>query len=149
MRDAPTPTHRQALEASAQVRVVTEPLLGALLDLPDAAELFGWMRGLPFVDPGPLGLYPHDLARNVLASDLRWRHPDRYVDVHTRARLHYLARLEDADPATHAGVLMDLMFLHTELRQFLQGPRRRRRGRPVGACVARRRRGDQRVGRPA
>ncbi|HYN72858.1 MAG TPA: ATP-binding protein [Nakamurella sp.] len=122
VRDAPTPTHRQALEASAQVRVVTEPLLGALLDLPDAAELFGWMRGLPFVDPGPLGLYPHDLARNVLASDLRWRHPDRYVDVHTRARLHYLARLEDADPATHAGVLMDLMFLHTELRQFLQAP---------------------------
>jgi len=122
VRDAPTPAHRQALEASAQVRVVTEPLLAALLDVPDAADLFGWMRGLPFVDPGPLGLHLHDLARNVLASDLQWRHPDRYVDVHTRARLHYLARLENADPATHAGVLMDLMYLHTDLRQFLQAP---------------------------
>ena len=122
LRDAPTPAHRQALEASAQVRVVTEPLLAALLDLPDAADLFGWMRGLPFVDPGPLGLYLHDLARNVLASDLRWRHPDRWIDVHTRARLHYLARLDGADPAGHANVLMDLMYLHTDLRQFLQAP---------------------------
>ena len=125
VRDAPTPAHRLALEASAQVRVVTEPLLAALLGVPDAAELFGWMRGLPFVDPGPLGLYLHDLARNVLASDLRWRHPDRYVDVHTRARLYYLEyldRLQDTDPVTHTGVLMDLMYMNTELRQFLQAP---------------------------
>lgn len=125
VQDAPTPVHRRALEASAQVRVVTEPLLAALLGVPDAADLFGWMRGLPFVDPGPLGLYLHDLARNVLASDLRWRHPDRYVDVHTRARLYYLEyldRLQDSDPVAHTGILMDLMYLHTELRQFLQAP---------------------------
>ncbi len=125
VRDAPTPVHRRVLEASAQVRVVTEPLLAALLGVPDAADLFGWLRGLPFVDPGPLGLYLHDLARNVLASDLRWRHPDRYVDVHTRARLYYLEyldRLQDSDPVAHTGILMDLMYLHTQLRQFLQAP---------------------------
>jgi hypothetical protein len=47
------------------------------------------------------------------------------VDVHTRARLYYLEyldRLNDADPVAHSGVLMDLMYLHTELRQFLQAP---------------------------
>lgn len=122
VRAAPTPAHRRALEAAAQVRVITEPLLAALLDVPDAADLFEWMRTLPFVDPGPQGLYLHDLARTVLASDLQWRHPERYVDLHTHAREHYLARLEGADPLAQAAGLMDLMYLHTDLRRFLQAP---------------------------
>ena len=133
IRDAPTAAHRQALDAAGQVRVMTEPLLAALLDIPDASELFGWMRGLPFVDPGPLGLHLHDLARNVLASDLRWRQPDRYVQVHERARTHYLGRLDGADPATQTGLLMDLIYLHTDLRRFLQAPDTDAAARPAPA----------------
>ena len=107
----------------------------ALLDEPDAAELFDWMRQLPFVDPGPQGLYLHDLARTVLASDLRWRHPERYVQLHSRARstTWSTGRLEGADPAAQAGGLMDLMYLHTELRRIPAGAGRRRRDRQVGA----------------
>ena len=71
--DAPTPEHRRAMEAAGQVRVVTEPLLAALLDIPDAGDLFSWLRTQPFVDPGPFGLHLQDLARNVLVSELRWR----------------------------------------------------------------------------
>jgi len=70
---APDQVHRQALEACALVRVTTEPLLRAVLDVEDAHELFGWLRGLSCIEAGPRGVYPHDLAREVLEADLRWR----------------------------------------------------------------------------
>ena len=120
--EVPSPTHRAALEATAQVRVINEPLLAALLDLPDAGELFGWMRALPFVDAGLSGLYVHDLAREVLVADLRWRHPDRFADYHDRARQHYLGSLDSPDPRTQAAALLDLIYLHPSLRAFLQPP---------------------------
>ena len=120
--DAPTREHRRAMEAAGQVRVVTEPLLAALLDIPDAGELFGWLRTQPFVDQGPFGLHLQELARNVLASDLRWRHPDRYGTLHSRARTFYLDRLTSGGAANQAAVLMDLMFLHPDLRPFLRPP---------------------------
>ena len=37
----------------AQIRVTTEALLAAALDGGDAPELFGWLRGLSFVEEGP------------------------------------------------------------------------------------------------
>ncbi len=120
--EVPSPLHRTALEAAAQVRVINEPLLAALLDQPEVSELFGWMRALPFVDAGLYGLHLHDLARDVLAADLRWRHAERYRQFHDRAREHYLARLETADPSVQAAALMDLIYLHPELRTFLQPP---------------------------
>jgi len=118
----PSRAHRAALEAAAQVRVIDEPLLAALMDTPDAAEMFAWMRGLPFVDAGPSGLSLHDLAREVLASDLRWRHAQRHAELHHRARQYYLDRLDGADPVTQAVALLDLIYLHPDLREFLQPP---------------------------
>ena len=35
------------------------------------AELFEWLRNLSFIESGPLGLFPHDLAREALVADLR------------------------------------------------------------------------------
>ena len=69
----PGPRHRQSLEACAHVRVTTEALLASALDGDDAQELFGWLRRLSFIQEGPYGLFPHDLAREVLDADLRWR----------------------------------------------------------------------------
>lgn len=118
----PSAAHRRALEACAQVRVTTEPLLAAMLDQPAASELFSWLRGLACVDAGAGGLFPHDLAREVLASDLQWRDPDLFVELHSRARGHYLARLDGADPASQGALLLDLMYLHADLRPFLRPP---------------------------
>jgi hypothetical protein len=132
MEAVPTPLQGAALEAAAQVRVVTEPLLGALLDLPTGvaaplgevtvSELFGWLRTLPFAESGLSGLYLHDLVREVLARDLRWRQPDLYATYHDRARAHYLTRLEGQDAAGQAAALLDLIYLHPDLRAFLQPP---------------------------
>ncbi len=91
----PGPAHRAALEASALVRVMTEPLLAGMLNLPDEAEgrddarheLFDWLRGLSFVEAGPNGLFLHDLAREAVSADVRWRNPDWYATLHDRARV--------------------------------------------------------------
>jgi hypothetical protein len=122
LQSIPSRSHRQALEASALVRVVDEGILAALLQTEDAAEIFAWLRRLPFVDPGVVGLYLHDLPRQVLATDLQWRNPKRFQEYHDRARTHYLSMLENADAVSGAAVLMDLIYLHPDLRRFLQPP---------------------------
>jgi hypothetical protein len=113
--------HRLALEACAQVRVLTEPLLARMLGRDDVAALFAWLRGLPVVEQGPAGLLPHDLAREALVADLRWRDARRDAELHARARSHYLELLPDADPAEQQRLLLDLMYLHEGLRVWLDG----------------------------
>ncbi|HYG68138.1 MAG TPA: hypothetical protein VD838_10780, partial [Anaeromyxobacteraceae bacterium] len=100
--DMPSPAHREALEGAALVRDVTEPVLGALLGPEaggDPSALFAWLRGLSFIEEGPRGLFPHDLARDVLVADLRWRDVDRYRLLHERARRHYTALLQSVQTA--------------------------------------------------
>ena len=115
---------RLALEACAQVRVLTEPLLARLLGRPtdgdrDVAGLFAWLRGLPVVEQGPAGLHPHDLAREALVADLRWRDARRDAELHARARSHYLELLPAADPLEQQRLLLDLLYLHEGLRVWL------------------------------
>ncbi|HVF11139.1 MAG TPA: hypothetical protein VNA16_10070 [Abditibacteriaceae bacterium] len=117
--EVPTPAHREALEACALVRVTTESILRALLSEPDADradahELFEWLRSLSFIEAGAQGIFPHDLAREVLAADLRWRNPDVYADLHRRARSSYVARLHQATEQEQQRVLVDYFFLHRD-----------------------------------
>jgi hypothetical protein len=109
---APSPLHRSALETAAYARFTTEDLLRAVLDAGDATgELFGWLRGLPFVEEGPCGLYPHDLVRDLLDADLRWRDRDRYARLHHRIRAEVIAMAERAGDGDRLRRVADLMFL--------------------------------------
>jgi hypothetical protein len=114
VQKVPGPAHRAALEACAQVRLLSEPLLGEMLNLPDPHELFDWLRGLSFIESGPLGLFPHDLAREALVADLRWRHPEWYKELHRRARRAYVERLGTGRRDEQQRLLFDLVFLHRE-----------------------------------
>jgi hypothetical protein len=110
----PSPAHRMALEACALVRLTTETLLARMLGLPDVHELFEWLRGLSFIEPGQLGLFPHDLAREVLIADLRWRNPDWYIELHGRARTYYTSRLGQTQGQEQHRILFDYIFLHRD-----------------------------------
>ena len=112
VRQLPGARHRQALEACAHVRVTTEALLAAALGVDDAHELFGWLRRLSFVEEGPHGLFPHDLAREVLDADLRWRNPESYLELHRRVRRFIVARLRRADGLERQQAFFDLLYLH-------------------------------------
>ena len=58
---------------SVLIRLTTESLLAEMLGVPDAHELFEWLRGLSFIQSGAHGIFPHDLAREAMTADLRWR----------------------------------------------------------------------------
>ncbi len=115
--EVPTSAHRLALQACAVVRITTEALLIQMLDVPDTHQIhdiFEWLRGLSFVEAGQFGLFPHDLAREVLIADLRWRNPDLYVDLHHRSRNYYTVRLGQSQGEEKHRVLFDYMFLHRD-----------------------------------
>jgi hypothetical protein len=108
----PGPRHREALEACAHVRVTTETLLAAALGDGDAHELFGWLRRLSFVEEGRHGLFPHDLAREVLDADLRWRNPEGYLELHRRVRRFIVGHLRQARGRERQQAFFDLLYLH-------------------------------------
>lgn len=116
VRDLPSSLHRSALEASALLRLTDEPILAHMLGLQEKAaqvrDIFQWMRGLSFMEPGVYGLFPHDIAREALLADLRWRDRDRYVELHQRARVFYAERLPIAEGRDQQRLLYDCIFLH-------------------------------------
>ncbi|MCB8951352.1 MAG: AAA family ATPase [Ardenticatenales bacterium] len=123
LQEAPTANHRAALEACSQVRLMNEPLLGAMLQLADPHPVFDWLRGLSFMDVERRGLFPHDLAREALAVDLRWRNPDWQAELHARARGHYMARFRESNQREQRQVLSDYIFLHRDnpvIRPFFE-----------------------------
>ena len=108
----PTSRHRRALEACAQVRVATEALIGAALDDRDPSELFDWLRGLSFIEQTAEGVFPHDLAREVLDADFRWRDPDGYLEMHRRIWRHLRQKLVAATGRVRQRVFFDKLYLH-------------------------------------
>jgi AAA ATPase domain len=108
--DAPSPEHRYALDVCAQAHMTTETMLRAVLanSAADTGAIFAWLRDLPFVESGPRGLYPHDVVRDVLDADLRWRDPAGHRSVRDRILAHLDAQLQavrvstdpDADSVT-------------------------------------------------
>lgn len=113
-REVPDPAHRAVLETCAIVHLTTEALLAHMLGASEAHELFEWLRGLSFVEAGWRGLFPHDLVRETLVADLRWRDPDRYADLHRRARAYYAARLSATQGQEQQRILFDYIFLHRD-----------------------------------
>ncbi|GAB5518960.1 MAG: ATP-binding protein [Rhodothermales bacterium] len=115
VQQVPDEAHLMALEASAVVRFLTEPLLAHLTGTAQPHTLFKWLRNLSFVEVRRAGLYPHDLARGVLLADLRWRNMDRYRNLRDRARSYYAERLQAAHSAQEQRrLLSDYTFLHHE-----------------------------------
>ena len=102
---------RAALEITALARVTTEPLLDEMLPEGDARALFDWLRTLAFIETGRFGLFPHDLAREVLAADLRWRNPDRHAEWNRKARHYYDRRLRQTGALEQQNVLANYLYL--------------------------------------
>ncbi len=107
----PTPRHRKALETCARVRVTTEALLGAVID-GDPHELFEWLCGLSFIEHGAEGLFPHDLAREVLDADFRWRDPDGSLELHRRVWRHLRQKLLSTTGRARQRAFFDKLYLH-------------------------------------
>jgi hypothetical protein len=108
----PSERHRAALEVCAHTRVTTEALLAETIGEEHASELFAWLRTLSFVEQGPQGVFPHDVAREVLDADLRWRNPEDYRELHSRVRRHVVRTLQETSGREQQRAAFDLLYLH-------------------------------------
>jgi hypothetical protein len=112
VQKVPGPAHRVALEACALLKLTTEGLLSEILLMPDVHELFEWLCSLSFIEVEPHGIAPHDLVREALDADLRWRNPDWYAELHRRARSYYVQQLPLLSGRRQQRLLNDCVFLY-------------------------------------
>ena len=118
VQEVKSPLHRAALEVCALVRLTTEALLADTLGLDDVYDLFQWLRELSFIESGLHGVFPHDLVREAISTDLRWRNPERYAELFSRARTYYIKRIQQTEGAELERALFDYMFKSPQARQF-------------------------------
>lgn len=85
-----------ALAACATVRVLTEPLLAAMLKRSDVHKEFDWLAEQHFIERQTNGLVIHDLVREVIVHELRQRNLERHHGLIRTAAAHMLDGLENA-----------------------------------------------------
>ena len=81
--------------------------------------MFAWLRDLSFVESGPDGVFPHELARDVLDADLRWRDPGGYKALFRRVRGHTYAALKASRAREQQRAAFDLKFIFRNLPSVL------------------------------
>ncbi|GAA0623632.1 ATP-binding protein [Kribbella sandramycini] len=109
----PSARHRLALEICAHAYDTTEELLRAVLgSATESADLFAWLRLQPFIEYGDRGLYPHDVVRDALDVDLRWRDATGYESVHRKLKAHLLEKIRAAEGMAALEELRALAYLH-------------------------------------
>ena len=116
METVPDRRHRRVLGACAVARCTTEALLRDVLEEGDVHDVFSWLRELSFIEPRPDGVAPHDLARDVLDADLRWRDFDSYKHVFRKVREHSLASARTTTGRAQQRAIFDLKFLFRQAR---------------------------------
>ena len=109
--EIPSAQHRLALDACATIPAITEPALAAALACDDAHAIFEWMAGLSFIEHGPRGLFPHDLAREVLYADSRWRNPELRRALNARLMGHLYERFQRAQGVEQQRIWFDLIYV--------------------------------------
>lgn len=110
--DVPSPDLRQALEICAHAFTTDEALLAACLGRERAGPAFAWLRELSFIEQGPHGLFPHDMAREVLEAELRWRDPPRFRQLHEQVRGCIIQRITESSGQAQQTAIFALLFLH-------------------------------------
>lgn len=111
VQNIPSVEHRLALEICVRVWVTTEAVLLGVLDVENVRALFEWLRGLSFIEQGPHGLFPHDLIREALDADMRWRNPDGFRQLNQRLSAWLRTRLEQARGAEQWRAWFDVLYV--------------------------------------
>ena len=109
--DVPDDDHRTGLAICAHATRTTADLLARAI--PDRAEeIFGWLESRPYVRRGALGLYLHDVVREVFEAQLAHRSPTEYARVHGLVRSFFLDRIHDPANAHPDRAAAELLLLH-------------------------------------
>lgn len=96
-RDAPSVSHREALECLAVAEALDEGLLAEMLSDPTrAASSFEWLSTLGMVERHPRGLILHELAKTTLIANLAWRNSRRLGELFEHVCTRLFDQLEAA-----------------------------------------------------
>ncbi len=134
-REIADPRTQELLEAACLVRTFTQELLSEMTGQ-DISGAFRRLCGLSFVRVVPAGARVHDLIRESVAADLRWRVPARWQAMRCRAHA-YLARqaATAADPGPWVEEMLHMASAASAMARFYapaDHPRVRvRPGRPA------------------
>ena len=107
---------RQLLEAGALIRHLEPDLLGAMCDMTVRESDIDALGVLSACRPTPGGLQLDAGARRLLAQDLRWRRPERYLTLRRRAFAFYRARLAGVVGAERRRICGECLFLWDQER---------------------------------
>ena len=124
--DVPSEAHLIGLATCATAWLTTEELLAGMVGA-DAAAVWQWLAGRPFVTSTPRGLFAHDLVRDVLDAEFERRAPERYRTYRRAIRDHAVAGVRAAtglDRQLH-GQQMLFMLRRTPLTGAMFAPRAR------------------------
>ncbi|HRQ40454.1 MAG TPA: AAA family ATPase [Chloroflexota bacterium] len=110
--DVPNPTFRQALEICAHAFTTDEEMLAHCLGAEHSFAAFQWLRDLSFIEQGPFGLFPHDLVRELLEAELRWRNLKRFRELHFQVRSYIIQQIQQRTGLAQQFAVFALLFLH-------------------------------------
>ena len=111
LRGAPSDAHMAGLAACATAWLTTEDLLRKVVGA-DAPAVWAWLERRPFIASGPHGLWPHDLARDVLDAEFERRSPERYRALHRVVHDHVVTGLRAATGLDRQLLAQHLLYLH-------------------------------------
>ena len=118
----PSAQHREALNICALARVTNEQLLSEAIDPGMASLLFDWLASLSFMETSAEGLYPHELVRDAIVAELRWRHPERLRQITDRLLEHHISQARQAGPQSRHRAALDIVYLnrgHPLMHRFI------------------------------
>ena len=109
VEQAPTALHRAALEVCARTRTTTVSLLSEVVDAVSAVMLFEWLAEQSYVSSGPEGLWPHDIVRDAIDEELRWRDPEGSRALQHAVNRHLIRLLQKGLGISH--IIFELQYL--------------------------------------
>lgn len=107
-REIADPGMRKLLEAASLVRTFNQELLAMMLD-DDVSAPFAALCEMSIVRAVPAGMRLHDLVREAVAADFRWRMPQSWHDMRLRAYAYLAGQAKQArDAGPYVQELMHL-----------------------------------------
>lgn len=120
--NSPSAQHREALEMAAFARVTNQELISAVLGHQQAADIFNWLARLTFMHQTQEGVFPHDLVRDAITTEVRWRTPERTAAIGECMLQHFVRKNRHMHPGLRDSAALDIFYLnrtHPLMRSFI------------------------------
>lgn len=110
--DAPDDDHRLGLATCAHATRTTQDLLTRVIGERAAPQVWSWLESRPYVRHGSVGLYVHDVVRELFEAELAHRTPVAYAQLHRTVRGYFLDRIKDPAELHPERAAAEMLLLH-------------------------------------